>query len=172
MKREKIESELSIKDRELTINLISLIKKNEMLADISSKLIQIENNTKGVDAREAITKISQALRNSTDTKLLNEFTQRFQEVHAGFYEKLLKSYPDLSQNELKLCAFLRLNMTTKDISELTGQQLSTIDVARYRLRKKLMITNSETNLVTFLSQNNLPAIQILIPLLDNRLTSS
>jgi DNA-binding CsgD family transcriptional regulator len=75
-----------------------------------------------------------------------------EEVHAGFYEKLLKAYPDLSQNELKLCAFLRLNMSTKDIAELTGQQLPSIDKARYRLRKKLGLASSETNLVTFLSQ--------------------
>jgi DNA-binding CsgD family transcriptional regulator len=61
-------------------------------------------------------------------------------------------YPDLTQSELKLCAFLRLNMSTKEISELTGQRILTIDHARYRLRKKLGISNSEINLVTFLSQ--------------------
>lgn len=152
LEKEKIESELNIKDRELTVNLISLIKKNEMLSDMSNKLIQLELSAKGNETKDALTKISQELRNSTDNKMLNEFTLRFQEVHAGFYEKLLKTYPELTQNELKLCAFLRLNMSTKDISELTGQQLASIDHARYRLRKKLNISNSETNLVTFLSQ--------------------
>jgi tetratricopeptide (TPR) repeat protein len=152
LEKDKIESELDIKNRELTVNLISLIKKNEMLSDISNKLVQLEKGAKGIEAKEAITLISQELRNSTDDKMLNEFTQRFQEVHAGFYEKLLKTYPDLTQNELKLCAFLRLNMSTKDISEITGQQFTSIDQARYRLRKKLRLSNSETNLVTFLSQ--------------------
>jgi tetratricopeptide (TPR) repeat protein len=152
LEKEKIESELGIKNRELTVNLISLIRKNEMLSDISNKLVQLESNAKGLEAKEIITLISRELRNSTDDKMHNEFTQRFQEVHAGFYEKLLQSYPDLTQNELKLCAFLRLNMSTKDISELTNQQLPSIDQARYRLRKKLGISNSETNLVTFLSQ--------------------
>lgn len=123
-----------------------------MLSDISNKLVQLELNAKGSETKETITKISQDLRNRTDDKMLNEFSMRFQEVHAGFYEKLLKSYPDLTQNELKLCAFLRLNMSTKDISELTGQQLASIDHARYRLRKKIGLSNSETNLVTFLSQ--------------------
>ncbi len=152
LEKEKIESELSIKDRELTVNLISLIKKNEMLSDMSNKLIQLELNAKGSETKDAITRISQELRKSTDDKMLNEFSQRFKEVHAGFYENLLKAFPDLTQNELKLCAFLRLNMSTKDISELTGQQLASIDHARYRLRKKLGISNSEVNLVTFLSQ--------------------
>lgn len=152
LEKEKIESELDIKNRELTVNLISLIKKNEMLSDISDKLVELERNAKGMEAKEIINQISLEMRNRTDDKMFNEFTQRFQEVHAGFYEKLLKAYPDLTQNELKLCAFLRLNMSTKDVSELTGQQFSTIDQARYRLRKKLGISNSETNLVTFLSQ--------------------
>jgi len=152
LEKEKIESELSIKDRELTINLLSLIKKNEMLSEMSKKLIQLELGAKGSETKDAITKISQELRNSTDDKMLNEFSHRFQEVHAGFYENLLKAYPDLTKNELKLCAYLRLNMSTKDISELTGQQLPSIDHARYRLRKKLGISNSEINLVTFLSQ--------------------
>jgi len=152
LEKEKIKSELDIRDRELTVNLISLIKKNEMLADISGKLMQLEHDAKGMEAKESLSKISKELRNSTDDKMLNEFSIRFQEVHAGFYNKLLKTYPDLSQNELKLCAFLRLNMSTKDIAELTGQQIATIDKARYRLRKKLNLANSETNLVTFLSQ--------------------
>lgn len=152
LEKEKIESELDIKNRELTVNLISLIKKNEMLADVYNKLVQLEKSAKGEEAKEAIVMISQEMRNRTEDKMLNEFSLRFQEVHAGFYEKLLKAYPDLTQNELKMCAFLRLNMSTKDISEITGQQLSTIDQARYRLRKKLGIANSETNLVSFLSQ--------------------
>jgi len=152
LEKEKIKSELDIRDRELTVNLISLIKKNEMLADISGKLRQLEQNAKGIEAKESLSQISQELRYSTDDKMLNEFSHRFQEVHAGFYEKLLKAYPDLSQNELKLCAFLRLNMSTKDIAELTGQQLASIDKARYRLRKKLNLGSSEINLVTFLSK--------------------
>jgi len=152
LEKKKIETELDIKNRELTVNLISLIRKNEMFADISKKLMQIETNAKGDETKQAIHKISQDLRTSTDDKMLNEFSLRFQEVHAGFYEKLLQAYPDLSQNELKLCAFLRLNMSTKDIAELTGQQLASIDKARYRLRKKLALPGADTNLVTFLSQ--------------------
>jgi tetratricopeptide (TPR) repeat protein len=152
LEKEKVESELSIKNRELTVNLLSLIKKNELLSGLSTRLIQFENQAKSLEARELMSEINREIRNSTDDKMLNEFSLRFQEVHAGFYESLLKFSPDLTQNELKLCAFLRLNMSTKDISELTGQQLTAIDQARYRLRKKLGISNSDVNLVAFLSQ--------------------
>lgn len=152
LEKESIEKELEFKNKELTINFISLIKKNEMLAEISHKMTEIGKGAKKDETKDAINKISRELRNSADDKMLKEFTLRFQEIHSGFYEILLQKYPDLTQNELKLCAFLRLNMSSKDISELTGQRLLTIDQARFRLRKKLGISNSETNLVTFLSQ--------------------
>ena len=152
LEQEKIRNELNIKKQELSLNLISLIRKNEMLSDVSDELIQLENKTKNVEAKEVIEVISKKLRSGTGDKMLKEFTAQFQEVHAGFYDSLLKLYPDLTQNELKLCAFLRLNMSTKDISELTGQAQASIDKARYRLRKKLHISNSDKNLVSFLSQ--------------------
>jgi tetratricopeptide (TPR) repeat protein len=152
LEKESMEKELRFKDKELTINLIALIKKNEMLSEISNKLIQIGKGAKNEETKEAIHKITREVRNNADDKMLKEFSLRFQEVHTGFYESLLKKYPDLTQNELKLCAFLRLNMSSKDISELTGQRILTIDHARYRLRKKLGISNIEVNLVAFLSQ--------------------
>jgi len=152
LEQEKIRNELNIKKQELSLNLITLIRKNEMLSDVSDELIQLENKTKNVEAKEVIEVISKKLRSGTGDKMLKEFTAQFQEVHAGFYDSLLKLYPDLTQNELKLCAFLRLNMSTKDISELTGQAQASIDKARYRLRKKLHISNSDKNLVSFLSQ--------------------
>jgi DNA-binding CsgD family transcriptional regulator len=152
LEKEKVEAELYFKNKELTLNLIALMKKNEMLTDISNKLVLIEQDAKKEETREAISKISHELQKNADDKMIKEFSVRFQEVHQGFYEALLKKFPDLTQSELKLCAFLRLNMSTKEISELTGQRLLTVEHARYRLRKKLGISNSEVNLVTFLSQ--------------------
>jgi len=152
LEKQSIEKELEFKNKELTINLMSLMKKNEMLADISTNLIEIEKGAKTSETRKALATISTKIRHSSDDKILKEFSTQFQEVHAGYYEKLLNAYPDLTQNELKLCAFLKLNMSTKDISELTGQSTIAIENARYRLRKKLRIPNSNTSLVTFLTQ--------------------
>ena len=128
------------------------MKKNEMISDISTNLIEIEKGAKTSETRRALSIISTKIRHSSEDKILREFSAQFQEVHAGFYEKLLNAFPDLTQNELKLCAFLKLNMSTKDISELTGQSTIAIENARYRLRKKFRIPNSNTTLVTFLTQ--------------------
>lgn len=151
LEKESMEKELEFKNKELTINLLSLMKKNEMLSDISNRLTTIERAAKKEETKDAISKISREIRSNADDKMLNEFTIRFQEVHKGFYEALLAKFPDLTNNELKLCAFLRLNMSSKDISDLTGQRIQTIEQARYRLRKKLGISNSETNLANFLA---------------------
>ncbi len=152
LEREAIGKELDFKNKELTINLMALMKKNEMLAEISDKLNDVEKGAKRPETKEAIRKISREIRHGADDKMLKEFSQRFQEVHIGFYNALLNNFPDLTQNELKLCAFLRINMSSKEISELTGQRIETIEQARYRLRRKLGISNSEVNLVTFLAQ--------------------
>lgn len=147
-----VEKELSFKNKELSINLMALMKKNEMLSDISNRLTQIEKEEITEASKAVISKISHELSIGADEKIWKEFSVRFQEVHTGFYEAILVKFPDLTQNELKLCAFLRLNMSTKDVSELTGQTVMTIEKSRTRLRKKLGIANSELNLVTFLLQ--------------------
>lgn len=152
LEKESMGKELEFKNKELTINLMALMKKNEMLSEISDKLNEVEKGAKRPETKDAIRRISKEIRQGADDKMLKEFSQRFQEVHVGFYNALLGKFPDLTQNELKLCAFLRINMSSKDISELTGQRIETIEQARYRLRRKLNISNSDINLVTFLAQ--------------------
>ncbi len=152
LEKQAVETELVFKNKELTINLLSLIKKNEMLSDISRNLAEIGKGSKSDETKATINRLNRTIRSNADDKILKEFTVRFQEIHSGFYESLLTRFPDLTKNELKLCAFLRLNMSSKEISDLTGQRIPTIDHARYRLRKKLGISNSEVNITGFLSQ--------------------
>lgn len=152
LEKEALEKELEFKKKELTLNVMSLMKKNEIFSDISEKLMVLAKESSSGDTRAAIKKIGRDLQKGQEDELWKEFTLRFKEVHSDFYNALLTKFPNLSPNEQKLCAFLRLNMTTKEISELTGQSVSTIEIARHRLRQKLGITNSEVNLIAFLSQ--------------------
>jgi tetratricopeptide (TPR) repeat protein len=145
------ERELEFKNKELVLNVMSLMQKNEMLADLSHKLISIDESATTPESKDTIRKVARELQKSQDKEIWKEFSTRFKEVHGDFYERLLQKYPDLTPNELKLCAFLRLNMSSKDIAELTGQRVSSLETARYRLRQKLGIANSDVNLVTFLS---------------------
>jgi DNA-binding CsgD family transcriptional regulator len=152
MSRNKLQTELEGKNRELTFNVMALMKKNEVLSEIARKLMDVEIEAVRDETKSAIRKIARDLQKTSDDEVWREFEVRFKQVHGDFYEKLLQMYPDLSPNEQKLCAFLRLNLSTKEISELTGQRTSTLEIARSRLRKKLGITNKQVNLVSFLAK--------------------
>jgi tetratricopeptide (TPR) repeat protein len=151
LKKHQLERELEFKNQENAADVIALMKRNEIISKLLIKLKTVEDSASKQEVKNAIRKISAELRLATEKDILPEFELRFKEVHKDFYDKLISNYPDLWPSELKLCAFLKLNMTTKEISELTGQTPASIEKARYRLRRKLHITGSDTNLVSFLS---------------------
>ncbi len=151
-KRRRLNQELDTRNKELTSNAMILMRKNELLSIMADKLMDIQNEAVKEETKIAITRIARELERTTDVDIWNEFETRFKQVHGEFYEKLIDQFPDLSPNELKICAFLRLNMSNKEISELTGQGAKALETARTRLRKKLGISKTKTNLVSFISQ--------------------
>jgi inorganic triphosphatase YgiF len=145
-----LESTLENKEKQLTSDILYQIQKNEMIEDVVKKLLNQTKQSTEVNKeviQEAINNLSQ----TQESNVWNEFETRFKKVHVDFYDNLQVKYPELSRNDRRLCAFLRLNMTTKEISAISGQSLKSIDVARSRLRKKLGIANAETGLVEFMS---------------------
>jgi DNA-binding CsgD family transcriptional regulator len=80
----------------------------------------------------------------------NEFEHHFLKVHPNFYHSLQEKFPLLTANEKKICAFLKLNLKTKEISSITGQSVKSIEVARTRLRSKFNLATEE-NLNAFIS---------------------
>ncbi|MCX6305642.1 MAG: tetratricopeptide repeat protein [Bacteroidetes bacterium] len=152
LEKQNLAIDLEFKNKELAINVMNLLKKNEFLVDHTNKLIEIQKMATEENIKTGMLKLIGSLQRDSGERTWDEFEMRFKQVHTGFYERLLKTFPELTSNELKLCALLRLNLSTKEICELTGQQHASLDVARSRLRKRLGITSSQTNLVTFLTQ--------------------
>ncbi len=152
LENDKLEMSLELRSKELTANVMSIMKKNNTLWQIAKKLKVIQKEAVKDETKIAIRKITTELNKAVEDEQWEEFELRFNQTHNEFYNKLLASFPNLTPQDLRLCAFLRLNMTTKEISELTGQRTSTIEMARTRLRKKLNITNTQTNLITFLTK--------------------
>jgi len=68
---------------------------------------------------------------------MEDFEMMFKHMHGGFFDRLLIDYPDLTRNELQVCALLRMNLTSKDMARLTNVTVSTVDITRHRIRKKL-----------------------------------
>jgi tetratricopeptide (TPR) repeat protein len=150
LENKNLQNELEVRNKELTTHVMSMIQKNELigqvvevLSDNKLKLAEKNDNT--------INTVIKDLNKVQEENAWEEFELRYQQVHNAFYEKLQSVAPNLTTNERRLCAFLRLNMTTKDIASITGQSLRSIEVARTRLRKKLQLTNSETGLTEFLT---------------------
>lgn len=149
--KEQLETDLEQKNKELATNVMYQIKKNDMLENIVQKLLKHSPYFRK-ENQELIKSIVQDLEKATEDNIWDEFEMRFQHVHNDFYDKLNEICPDLSPNERRICAFLRLNMTTKEITSITGQSQRSVEVARTRLRKKLNLTNLEQGLIEFLSQ--------------------
>ena len=149
---EKLSKELEFRNKELTTEILYTIHKNDILLSILSGLDKLENNIVKEDVDNSIDQISRKIREFIEPNAWQEFEIRFQKVHVNFLKNLLDEFPSLTPNEKKLCAFLRLNMSSKEISKLTGQSIPTIEMARVRLRKKLGISNKKVNLVAFLSR--------------------
>lgn len=150
LEKASLKQELELRNKELTTNVMYQIQKNELVEEIIGKLLEHNKKTQSADTSIIYTIIKE-LEKTQEKTAWNEFELRFNQVHNEFYEKLNRVYPDLSTNERRLCAFLRLNMTTKEIASITGQSIRSIEVARTRLRRKLDLTNSESGLIEFLS---------------------
>lgn len=84
-----------------------------------------------------------------DERDWNLFEKSFNEAHENFFKKLKAQHPELVPNDLKLCAYLRMNMSSKELSSLLNISLRGVEIRRYRLRKKLEIPHDK-NLVEFL----------------------
>jgi tetratricopeptide (TPR) repeat protein len=150
LEHDKLQQELEHRNRELATNVMFLLKKNEFITHTAEKLAGMKKQFKEENKR-VIQNVIRDLLQNTSKDVWKEFEVRFQEVHSEFYNNLNEKYPDLTPNEKKICAFLRLNMSTKDISAITYQSVRSIDMARFRLRKKIGLETDE-NLVTFLAQ--------------------
>jgi len=145
-----IEEKLESKNREIVTHVLTLLRRNKAITEICDRLFDIEKMATKVETRNAISSISRDLNRTKTLEVWKEFEIRFKEVNGDFHNNLLKSYPDLSQSEQRLCAFLRMNMSTKDISELIGVHPRSVDNTRSKIRKKLGL-KAEENLFSFLS---------------------
>jgi tetratricopeptide (TPR) repeat protein len=143
--------ELAFKDKLLHDNIDYLVTKNNLISSVSEKLVEQKHSFKK-ENQHLINEIILELKVSLDNDLWEEFELRFNQVHSDFYKNLNAKVPFLTVNEKKLCAFLRLNMSSKEIAAITKQRISSIETARTRLRKKLDISKTNLTLQEFLNQ--------------------
>lgn len=143
----RLSKDLLAKERELTSKTVFINQKNQLI----EKLIRELDELKKTGASEqAIQHLQIQLKQELAPNAWKEFEIQFNEVHPDFQARLLNSFPDLTPAERRLCAFIRLDMNTREISSLSGQSIKSIEVARTRIRKKLGVPH-EQNLTNFIA---------------------
>jgi len=151
LEKRQVEYDLELKQKEIAASTINQVRNNEMINNVIDRLKASLNNLKE-ENKPVITNIIDDLSGKTNPDIWKEFEIRFLQVHQNFYDNLIMEFPDLSTNEKRLAAFLRLDFSTKEISSITNQSPHSINIARTRLRKKLGLVNKDINLAVFLSE--------------------
>lgn len=143
IKNEQLQLQFKDKSKELAASTMSIIKKNELLTTIKNELNAIKNESV---IRPVINIIDKSLKQNDDWEF---FQEAFNNADSGFLQKVKNLHPNLTPNDLKLCAYLRLNLASKEIAPLLNISARSVEVKRYRLRKKMSLPheNSLTNYI-------------------------
>lgn len=155
LKEEKLQAELHHKSEELVRSTLNIVRKNEMLQEIKKEVLGISHAIKEDNLVSLRRKIFRLL-GQIDTNIehdndLLSFQSSFDSVHHDFFKRLENAYPELSNKDKLLCAYIKMNLLSKEIAPLMNISLRGVEIGRYRLRKKLKLEEG-TNLNEFLQQ--------------------
>jgi len=148
LQKEKYEAEIEMKNNQLVNSTLCIVNKNEVLHQIKDKIKQKrEEIDKG---KEISYELIRFINNNIDRDQgWKKFRLKFEEIHPGFFRKLTEKYPGLSENFIRLCSYIRINLTTNEIAQLMNISIESAKKNRQRLRKKLNI-DTDTLLVDFM----------------------
>lgn len=150
LRNEKLQSEVEHKNTELASSAMNLVRKKEILSRLKEDLTQYklmpEADKKAKEFQKIVRVIDKELDHNEEWE---QFAVHFDSVHTNYLKKLKEGYGDLTPSDLKLAAYLRLNLSTKEIAQLMNISIRGVETSRYRLRKKLNLAN-ETSLYDFL----------------------
>lgn len=142
IEKEKLAAELEFKKKELTTHALNLARKNETLENLKVKAQELkEKENTGTGYNQLIRSINFDLQNDNNWE---NFSRYFEEVHKDFNRNVKTKYPEVSSNELRLLALLKMNLSSKEIANILIISPEGIKKARYRLRKKLNLTTEDS----------------------------
>ncbi len=151
LKNQQLERELEHQARELASSTMHIVQKSEMLLSIKDKLrkiAQVSNDPKiKPDLTELIKNID---KDALIDKEWEKFEVYFNSIHDRFTKVLKEKFPQLNANDIKMCAYLRMNLSSKEIASILNISVRGVEISRYRLRKKMNLANG-INLTTYLS---------------------
>ena len=148
LQKENLEQELKFKSQEIANLMINFTRKNEILMDIKKGLSRINSAMKD-DSSVKAKRMIITLNNSIDSNIasddaLKRFEEQFNFVHNNFIEKIKEKHSDLSSGELKMCTYIKMELSSKEIAPLLNISTRGIETLRYRLRKKIGLGRDES----------------------------
>ena len=155
LREENLQAELRHKSEELIRSTLNIVRKNEMLLDIKKEVLGISHSITEENLvmlrRKTLRLLGQIETNIEHDDDLQAFQSTFDSVHHDFFKRLEEAYPDLNNKDKLLCAYIKMNLLSKEIAPLMNISLRGVEISRYRLRKKLNLAEGE-NLVEFLQK--------------------
>ncbi|UTN06731.1 LuxR family transcriptional regulator [Flavobacterium bizetiae] len=145
LRNEQLSQDVDNKNRELAVSTMSLNSKNELLAFIKEDLKKTSQN----DSTNIKSVISTINKNITEEDSWNVFKEAFDNADKDFLKRIKQLHPLLTPNDLRLCAYLRLNLSSKEIAPLFNISVRSVEIKRYRLRKKMDLQH-ENGLVEYI----------------------
>lgn len=154
MRNEQLDTELKHKQSQLSDSTMNLMRKNDMLQQIDEDMAGLSEAVRRGDVKAKLTKQIQEIRKNIQTNMKDDdswekFEENFNLVYDDFMKKLTARFPDLKTNDRKLCAYLRMGLSSKEMASLLNTPVRSIETARYRLRKKLNLDSGD-NLTEFI----------------------
>ena len=152
---EKIaKSELEHKKRELAAISTNIVQENEQVSNILKDLKYYSSLLKSEKDRNSFSPLIKSINRLLSEKRKEDlYSDQFNAAYPGYLEYLTRTYPDLTTADLKLCTFLRMNLNTKEIADIMGLSVRSIESRRYRLRKKLNLSKEEDLVSNLISLN-------------------
>lgn len=149
LQNEKLAAEVKYKNKELADTSLHLVERTDALTKVKEELQKLYKSSDGnIGLKKALQMVSDMEKNHESW---DRFAARFDEINNDFLKKIRERYPVLTSNDLKLCAYLQLNMTSKEIAQLLNISLRGVEIGRYRLRKKLQLP-TEKSITDFLHE--------------------
>lgn len=154
LKNQKLQYELRHKSQDLASSTMNLIRKNEILFEINNKLDKIGNEILDKEDSNAIVRKIRKMQDEIKVNIEHDnnwkkFQENFDLVYENYLKRLGEQFPVLTVSDKKLCAYLKMDLSSKDIAPLLNMSFRSVEMSRYRLRKKLNL-DRDVNLTEFL----------------------
>jgi DNA-binding CsgD family transcriptional regulator len=150
LRNEKLNLEMIHKEKELANSTMLIIKKNNILKKLQDDLRDLKSTMFDEVAKNCVNNLIKRIDKEIDNeRQWKVFNLHIEQVYEDLFKKLKESFPDLTPRELSLCAYLRMNISSKEIATLMNISARGVEISRYRIRKKLRL-DREANLTEFM----------------------